>query len=260
MSRRVAESEIIDTHSGFRWGFIRGIMMGFIRGFRLEDHPLRPAKTLVMRTIGGSAGIPDSLAHKPVDTSGRTGWSSPPCRPPDHPFYPSYPHSYSPFLFVCFISCCSLTSFPVSRRTIPVRGGRRVAGSLTCGNRRNGYRNCDRTDGFIFVGNSGGEHREKSLENGRLFLLHAARGRVIIELPPGEPETTPNTTPGASYVRRMGPIMCYADTATETDNTVTVFCYCGWVEYGHAPESADAAAEAHQNAPDVIDDTAAVAA
>ncbi|PFG50151.1 hypothetical protein ATK36_5357 [Amycolatopsis sulphurea] len=40
----------------------------------------------------------------------------------------------------------------------------------------------------------------------------------------------------------MGPIMCYADTATENDNTVT------------------AAAETHQNAPDVIDDTAAVAA
>ena len=54
--------------------------------------------------------------------------------------------------------------------------------------------------------------------------------------------------------------MCYADTATETDNTVTAFCYCGWVEYGHTPESADTAAEAHENAPDIIDDTAAVAA
>ena len=78
--------------------------------------------------------------------------------------------------------------------------------------------------------------------------MRGARGRVIIELSPGEPETTPNTTPGASYVRRMGPIMCYA----ETDNTVTAFCYCGWVEYGHTQESADAAADAHQNAPDVI--------
>ena len=57
----------------------------------------------------------------------------------------------------------------------------------------------------------------------------------------------------------MGPIMCYADTATETDNTVTAFCYCGSVDYGHTPESADAA-EAHENASDVIDDTAAVAA
>lgn len=65
--------------------------------------------------------------------------------------------------------------------------------------------------------------------------MRAARGGVIIELPPGEPEITPNTPPGASYVRRMGPIMCYADTTTETDN------------------SADAATEAHQNTPDVID-------
>ncbi|MEV6825598.1 hypothetical protein [Amycolatopsis sp. NPDC051102] len=48
--------------------------------------------------------------------------------------------------------------------------------------------------------------------------------------------------------------MCYADTTTETDNTVTAFCYCGWNDTGHATqESADAAAYAHQNAPDVID-------
>lgn len=90
--------------------------------------------------------------------------------------------------------------------------------------------------------------------------MRAARGRVIIELPPGEPETKPNTTPGASYVQRMGPIMCYADITIETDNTVTAFCYCGWVEYGHTQESADAAAEAHQNAPDVIDADAATTA
>ncbi|WP_157617170.1 hypothetical protein [Saccharomonospora marina] len=132
---------------------------------------------------------------------------------------------------------------------IPVRGGRRTTRSLTCENWRNDGRNCDRTDGFLFPR----DDHEKSLENGGPFLLRAARGRVIIELPPGEPETTPNTTPGASYVRRMGPIMCYADTTTETDNTVTAFCYCGWVEYGHTQESADAAAEAHQNAPDAID-------
>lgn len=55
--------------------------------------------------------------------------------------------------------------------------------------------------------------------------------------------------------------MCYADTTTETDDTVTAFCYCGWVEYGHTQESADAAAYAHQNAPDDIDaDTPATAA
>ena len=49
--------------------------MGFIRGITLEDHPLRPAKMLVTGTAGGSAGIPDSLAHKPVDTSGRAASS-----------------------------------------------------------------------------------------------------------------------------------------------------------------------------------------
>lgn len=47
--------------------------------------------------------------------------------------------------------------------------------------------------------------------------------------------------------------MCYADTTTETDDTVTAFCCCGWVEYGHTQESADDAAAAHQNARDVID-------
>jgi hypothetical protein len=49
--------------------------------------------------------------------------------------------------------------------------------------------------------------------------------------------------------------MCYADTTTENDGTVTAYCYCGWVEYGHTPESADAA-DAHQNAPDDIDTAA----
>ena len=185
MSHRVVDTEIIDTHSGFRWGFIRGIMMGFIRGIRLEDHPLRPAKTLVMGTIGGSAGVPDSLVHKPVDTSGRAGWSSLPCWPLGHVVHVSHLYPCSPFSFCLFISCRSWMPFSASRRTIPVRGGRRTAGSLTCGNRHNDGRNCDRTDGFLFAGNDGGEHREKSLENGWLFLLRAACRRVIIELPPG---------------------------------------------------------------------------
>ena len=57
--------EIICTHSDIRWGFIRGIMMGFIRGITLDDHPLRPAKTQATGPVGGSAGIPDSLGHKP---------------------------------------------------------------------------------------------------------------------------------------------------------------------------------------------------
>ena len=54
--------------------------------------------------------------------------------------------------------------------------------------------------------------------------------------------------------------MCFADIETEFDGTVTAFCYCGWVEYGHNTETANAAAHAHQNAPDVIDDDATDAA
>src|SRR5882724_12885333 len=83
MSPKVVDTEIICTDSGVRWWFIRGIMMGFIRRITLEDHPLRPAKTQVTDPVGGSAGIPDSLVHKPEDTSGRAGWpaSPPPCLP-----------------------------------------------------------------------------------------------------------------------------------------------------------------------------------
>ncbi|MFD8497311.1 hypothetical protein [Amycolatopsis sp. NPDC059657] len=45
--------------------------------------------------------------------------------------------------------------------------------------------------------------------------------------------------------------MCIVDTTTETDGTVTVFCYCGWHDYGHATqESADVAAYAHQELAD----------
>lgn len=66
----------------------------------------------------------------------------------------------------------------------------------------------------------------------------------------GKPGTTPNTTPGASHVCRTGSIMCYADTITEIDGTVTAYCCCGWVEHEHTPESADVAAETHQNASD----------
>lgn len=43
-------------------------------GFTLEDHPLRIPKLLLIGAVGGSAGIPDSLGHKPVDTSGRAAW------------------------------------------------------------------------------------------------------------------------------------------------------------------------------------------
>lgn len=44
--------------------------------------------------------------------------------------------------------------------------------------------------------------------------------------------------------------MCYADTITENDGTVTAYCYCGWSETHPTQEAADAAAEQHQNAQD----------
>ncbi|GAA3863499.1 hypothetical protein GCM10022243_32550 [Saccharothrix violaceirubra] len=94
---------------------------------------------------------------------------------------------------------------------------------------------------------------EKSLENELPNLLHDARRRVIIELSPGEPETTPNTTPGASHVENGEPIMCYADTLTNDDGTATAFCYCGWSADHATPEAADTDAERHQTAADAAE-------
>jgi hypothetical protein len=94
---------------------------------------------------------------------------------------------------------------------------------------------------------------EKSLENELPNLLRDARHRVIIELSPGEPETTPNTTPGASHVENGEPIMCYADTVTNDDGTATAFCYCGWSADHATPEAADTDAERHQTAADAAE-------
>lgn len=44
--------------------------------------------------------------------------------------------------------------------------------------------------------------------------------------------------------------MHYADTTTNDNGTVTAFCYCGWSEVHPDQETADAAAERHQNTPD----------
>jgi hypothetical protein len=45
--------------------------------------------------------------------------------------------------------------------------------------------------------------------------------------------------------------MCFADVAQEPDGTFTAVCYCGWTDPGHAAEdSAERAADAHQNRPD----------
>ncbi|MEV5301140.1 hypothetical protein [Amycolatopsis methanolica] len=49
--------------------------------------------------------------------------------------------------------------------------------------------------------------------------------------------------------------MHYADTTINDNGTVTAFCYCGWSAVHDTQESADAAAEYHQN--DDADDYAA---
>jgi hypothetical protein len=91
---------------------------------------------------------------------------------------------------------------------------------------------------------------EKSLEMSCQNLLRDARRRVIIELSPGEPETTRNATPGASHVENGELIMCYADTVMNDDGTATALCYCGWSADHATPEAADADAERHQTAAD----------
>lgn len=205
MSRRVVELKIIYTYSYFRWGFIRGIRMGFIRGITLDDHPLRPPKPLLTGAVRGSAGIPDSLVHKPVDTSGRATWPAVPFACLAHLAIPAYLIYSSPSSLFCFISHPSFSLFstppcracprsPAPARPADLReSAGRSAAILTV-----------RT-AFYAPTMAAARPREKSLENGRCFPLRTARRRVIIELSPGEPETTPNTTPGASYVRRTTP-------------------------------------------------------
>lgn len=70
--------KIDSAYGHFRWGFTRGITFGIRLGILLERHPLRPAKTPVRWPVGGSAGVPDSLGHKPVNTSG--DWWPAACR------------------------------------------------------------------------------------------------------------------------------------------------------------------------------------
>ena len=125
-------------------------MMGFIRGITLEDHPQRPAKAQVTSAVEGSAGIPDSLVHKPVDTSGRAGWPALSSLICSHLLAISHLHPYSLSLLFCFISYPLPMTFLAPRLAIPVRGGRRTTRSLTCENWCNDGKNCDSTDGFIF--------------------------------------------------------------------------------------------------------------
>lgn len=51
----------------------------------------------------------------------------------------------------------------------------------------------------------------------------------------------------------LGTAMCYADTAINDDGTATAFCYCGWNQECADLATAEAAAEAHQNAADATD-------
>jgi hypothetical protein len=63
------------VYGDFVQGFVRGFDWGLGTGFVLEDHPHRRTKPQEAPGTGGSAGIPDSLGHKPVCTSG-AAWSS----------------------------------------------------------------------------------------------------------------------------------------------------------------------------------------
>src|SRR5262245_54702862 len=60
---------------GFVQGFVRGVDWGLGRGFVLEDHPGHWTKCQEAPGTRGSAGIPDSLGHKPACTSGAVVWS-----------------------------------------------------------------------------------------------------------------------------------------------------------------------------------------
>lgn len=165
--------------------------MGFIRGITLEGHPRRLAKPLLTGAARGSVGIPDSLVHKPVDTSGRTAWPVPvplrrghlPCR--------SQLRGTSLLSFVCFISYSPFLLAPwVWCR--PFRPQWPACGDQVADLRKRATVAgiCDRTDDFLFADNDGGYPSEKGLENGRPFLLRTARRRVIIELSPGNRKTS----------------------------------------------------------------------
>lgn len=71
--REFASDAILAEHTD-SWGIILGITLGINRGITLEDHPLSLTKPLFTGAEGGSAGSPDSPAHKPIDTSGRPPW------------------------------------------------------------------------------------------------------------------------------------------------------------------------------------------
>src|SRR5689334_14288862 len=120
-------------------------MMGFIRGVRLEDRLIQPGKTPLAPAARGSAGIPDSLARKPVDTSGRAAWSPFPPSTLGRPVIPPHVRRHPPSLFVSSNLFHSLMRTRVAGLAIPVRGDRCDQPPPNCGNSWN----YDRTDGFL---------------------------------------------------------------------------------------------------------------
>ena len=140
MSLKVTVTVIICTYGDVHWGINLGINLGFTPGYLLERHPLHPTKPLHRPNVRGSAGIPDSLAHKQADTSGRAARSG----SVSSAFVLLMPSFTCPcFLLhysaMSFITCCC------HRRSAPeivisVCGFRRLAVHLTCENRERGRR------------------------------------------------------------------------------------------------------------------------
>lgn len=135
MSLTVTVTVIICAYGDFPWGINLGINLGFTPGYLLERHPLHPTKPLHRPNVRGSAGIPDSLAHKQADTSGRPArsWSVPSA------FVLLMP-SFTCLCFLLLYSAMSFITCCCHRRSAPeivisVCGVRRLVVHLTCENR-----------------------------------------------------------------------------------------------------------------------------
>lgn len=106
----VTVTEIMSAYSDRRWGCQPGVRWGIRTGYRIKRHPQTSPKPQDNRSAGGSAGIPDSLGHKRVDTSG------PASRPASVPLWGGHApfcshlrrNSSSPFGLFNFLSSISL--------------------------------------------------------------------------------------------------------------------------------------------------------
>jgi hypothetical protein len=67
----VTDIEIMYAYRNCRWRCTQWITWGINRGYRLEHHPRRSVKSLDGPVVRGSVGLPDSLDHKRIITSGR---------------------------------------------------------------------------------------------------------------------------------------------------------------------------------------------